>query len=205
MNWNIESTFQVIFNERSSLALSSAFSKIIIIIIIQLLQYYFGPRRMLWVRGGTRGVVRLGGLTHWSKCVFVSLLCKDIRTPILDVYFDGCCSRSCDFFSLEGSLDAVIWSFKHSPWKKLCFWPKSFRRFFWRVTASPPLDEALRCPLILYPFWARISTLTPPILYTLKVRLYQMYLVLRATLFCFVLWLWKWMVFACMKIWASRG
>lgn len=39
-----------------------------------------------------------------------------------------------------------------------------------RLAASPPLDEALRCPLILYPSSARISTLTRPNLYTLKVR-----------------------------------
>lgn len=46
--------------------------------------------------------------------MFVSLLCKDIRTPIIDVYPDGFCFGVLffvcfgGFFSLEGSLDVVI-------------------------------------------------------------------------------------------------
>lgn len=61
---------------------------------------------------GTGGVATLGGLTHSSKCVFESLLCKDIRTPILDVYLGRFClmnSVFCFLFvSLEGSLNVVI-------------------------------------------------------------------------------------------------
>lgn len=174
-----------------------AFSiKIIILIIILIIIIFLGPRRKPRIRGGARGVVKLGGLTHWKQvCVCVPSLQRHTHSNIrrlpwwfLFRVFWGF------FYSLEGSLDVVIWSFKHSAWKKLCIWAKSFRRFFWRVTASPPLDEALRCPLILYPFWARISTLTPPILYTLKVIFYQVYLLLCATLFCFVLWWWKWSI-----------
>lgn len=49
-----------------------------------------------------------------------------------------------------------------------------------RVPASPPLDEALRCPLILYPSLARISTSIPQNRYTLKVRFCYMMVTMTA-------------------------
>lgn len=143
-----------------------------------------GPRRMSVDRDGAGRGARSEnvGWPTGSKCVFVSLLYRQTHSNISRISWWGLCRECCFIAASTESIDSVIWTFDHSVWKMLCLWAKRYRRSLWRVTACPPLDEALRCPLILYPSWARILTLIPPILYTLKVRLYQMYLFVGATL-----------------------